>query len=63
MEKLTLLLPESTVRMLHLLARETGQSIGAMVQEMALDRYMHRLMESADPVKTDEVETVLQQQA
>ncbi|TNE63444.1 MAG: hypothetical protein EP336_17650 [Rhodobacteraceae bacterium] len=61
MEKLTLLLPDSTVRMLHLLARETGQPIGAMVQEMALDRYMHRLMEASNPVLVDLARTVLQQ--
>ena len=47
MEQITLLLSESTVEMLHLLAREGGQTIGTVVQEMALDRYMHRAMDCA----------------
>jgi hypothetical protein len=47
MEQITLLLSESTVEMLHLLAREGGQTIGTVVQEMALDRYMHRAMDGA----------------
>ncbi|SDF64903.1 hypothetical protein SAMN04488117_10635 [Celeribacter baekdonensis] len=45
MEQITLLLSESTVEMLHLLARESGQTIGTVVHEMALDRYMHRAMD------------------
>ncbi len=44
MEKLTLLLPDATVQMLHLLARSEGQTIGRIVQEMALDRYMTQAM-------------------
>ncbi|SFK09872.1 hypothetical protein [Celeribacter neptunius] len=40
MEKLTILLPESTVDMLHLLARDSGQTLGKIIQDMALDRYM-----------------------
>lgn len=47
MEQITLLLSETTVEMLHLLAREGGQTIGTVVQEMALDRYMHRAMDGA----------------
>jgi hypothetical protein len=47
MEQITLLLSESTVEMLHLLARESGQTIGTVVHEMALDRYMHRAMDGA----------------
>lgn len=47
MEKLTILLPESTVRMLHLLARERGQTLGKLVQDMALERYMHDTVERA----------------
>lgn len=44
MEKLTLLLPDATVQMLHLLARSEGQTIGRIVKEMALDRYMTQAM-------------------
>lgn len=44
MEKLTLLLPETTVEMMHRLARTEGQTIGAIIQEMALDRYMQQMM-------------------
>ncbi|SLN14787.1 hypothetical protein AQS8620_00243 [Aquimixticola soesokkakensis] len=45
MEKITLYLDESTVQMLHLLARDSGQTIGKIVQEAALDRYMRRAVE------------------
>jgi len=48
MEKMTLLLPENTAEMLHLLSRETGQNIGDLVQEMALDRYMRLAVGGAD---------------
>jgi hypothetical protein len=48
MEKMTLLLPENTAEMLHLLSRETGQNIGDLVQEMALDRYMKLALGGAD---------------
>ena len=51
MEKITLLLPSSTVQMLHLLARTGDQTIGAMVQEMALDRYMNQAMQHSHPAK------------
>lgn len=44
MEKLTLLLPENTVHMLHLLARESGHTMGHIVQDMAFERYMTHLM-------------------
>lgn len=47
MERITILLPKSTVEMLHLLSRESGKTIGAVVQEMSLDRYMQRTMDSA----------------
>lgn len=48
MEKMTILLPENTAEMLHLLARETGQNIGDMVHEMALDRYMRHALNGAE---------------
>lgn len=48
MEKMTLLLPENTAEMLHLLSRETGQNIGNIVHEMALDRYMRQALGGAD---------------
>lgn len=48
MEKMTLLLPENTAEMLHLLSRETGQNIGDLVQEMALDRYMRLAVAGSD---------------
>ncbi|MCA0042041.1 hypothetical protein [Celeribacter litoreus] len=48
MENVTVFLPKSTVEMLHLLAREEGQTIGAVIQEMALDRYMHRVMTAGE---------------
>lgn len=48
MEKLTLLLPANTAEMLHLLARETGQNLGDMIHEMALDRYMRLALGATD---------------
>jgi hypothetical protein len=48
MEKMTLLLPENTAEMLHLLSRETGQNIGDLIQEMALDRYMRMALGGSD---------------
>lgn len=46
MEKISLLLDESTVEMLHLLARDSGKTIGTVVQEMALERYMNHALEA-----------------
>lgn len=46
MEKMSLLIPQSTVEMLHLLARDSGQTIGTVVHEMALERYMNRALET-----------------
>jgi len=48
MEKLSLLLDKSTVEMLHLLARKSGKTIGTMVQEMALERYMNHALGTSD---------------
>jgi hypothetical protein len=48
MEKMTILLPANTADMLHLLARETGQNIGAMVHEMALDHYMRLALSGSE---------------
>lgn len=48
MEKMTIYLPENTAEMLHLLSRETGQHIGDLVHEMALDRYMRHALRGAD---------------
>ena len=52
MEKLTLLLPRTTVEMMHLLARTEGRTIGAILQEMALDRYMQQMMSSKHSAAT-----------
>ncbi|AJE44756.1 hypothetical protein [Celeribacter indicus] len=49
MEKLTLLLNASTVEMLHLLARDSGKTIGLLVQDMALERYMNCAMSGTRP--------------
>jgi hypothetical protein len=48
MEKMTLLLPANTVEMMHLLSRETGQRIGDLVHEMALDRYMRHALGASE---------------
>ncbi|RPE63097.1 hypothetical protein EDD53_2694 [Pacificibacter maritimus] len=48
MEKMTLLLPANTAEMLHLLSRETGQRIGDLVHEMALDRYMRHALDASE---------------
>lgn len=48
LEKFTLLLPTNTAEMLHLLARESGQNIGDMIHEMALDRYMRHALNAND---------------
>jgi hypothetical protein len=48
MEKMTILLPANTAEMLHLLARETGQNIGDMVHEMALDHYMRLALSGSE---------------
>ncbi|NIY79218.1 hypothetical protein HCZ23_07015 [Celeribacter sp. HF31] len=53
MEKLTLLLPKTTVEMMHLLARTEGRTMGAIVQEMALDRYMQQMMSSQRTSETE----------
>lgn len=47
MEKMTIFLPENTIKLLHLLARESGKTVGTVVQEMALDRYMTQAMGAA----------------
>lgn len=49
MEKLTVLIPSSTAEMIHLLARESGQNIGEILHEMALERYMRHALNSAEP--------------
>ncbi|NVK44980.1 MAG: hypothetical protein HWE33_01650 [Rhodobacteraceae bacterium] len=53
MEKITLLLPKTTVEMMHLLARTEGRTIGTIVQEMALDRYMQQMMSSQRTSETE----------
>lgn len=47
MEKITVLLPASTVDMLRLLADETDQKIDEVIHEMALDRYMSHALSGA----------------
>ena len=47
MEKITVLLPESTVAMLRLLADETDQKIDEVIHEMALERYMSHALSGA----------------
>ena len=47
MERLSLLLDTSTVEMLHLLARKSDKTIGALVQEMALEKDMSHAVSAA----------------
>lgn len=63
MEKMTLLLPENTAEMLHLLSRETGQNIGDLVQEMALDRYMRHALDASDAIAPKPSDTVFAEAA
>ncbi|MBU2866074.1 hypothetical protein [Pacificibacter marinus] len=56
---MTLLLPENTAEMLHLLSRETGQNIGDLVQEMALARYMRLALSGSDAAVSSPSEPVL----
>lgn len=40
MENITLFLPKTTIELLHLIARRNGETIGAVLQDMAMERYM-----------------------
>ncbi|MEM5476077.1 hypothetical protein [Pacificibacter sp. AS14] len=60
---MTLLLPENTAEMLHLLSRETGQNIGDLVQEMALDRYMRHALDASDAAVPKPSDTVFAEAA
>ena len=40
MEHITLCLPSNTVELLHLIARQNGETIGSVMQDMAMERYM-----------------------
>jgi hypothetical protein len=55
MEKMTLLLPENTAKILHLLARETGQNIGDIVHEMALSYYMRLALGASETADIERV--------
>ncbi|WP_139204565.1 hypothetical protein [Pacificibacter marinus] len=52
---MTLLLPENTAKILHLLARETGQNIGDIVHEMALSYYMRLALGLSESVDSERV--------
>jgi len=52
---MTLLLPENTAKILHLLARETGQNIGDIVHEMALSHYMRLALGLSESVDSERV--------
>ena len=40
MENITLYLPKTTIELLHLIARRNGETIGSILQDMAMERYM-----------------------
>lgn len=40
MEHITLCLPSNTIELLHLIARQNGETIGSIMQDMAMERYM-----------------------
>ncbi|WP_417242262.1 hypothetical protein [Celeribacter sp.] len=40
MEQITLFLPKTTVELMHLIARQKGDTIGGLLQDMAMERYM-----------------------
>jgi hypothetical protein len=61
MEKFTVLIPSSTAEMIHLLARDSGQNIGEILHEMALERYMRHALNSAEP--QNEVDAAIAVQA
>lgn len=67
MERISLLLDKSTVEMLHLLARRTGKTIGTLVHEMALEKYMNHAVsgvhDSDFSIVTDEAATPISKSA
>lgn len=44
MENITLYLPKNTIELLHLIARRNGETIGSVLQDMAMERYMKDMM-------------------
>ncbi|ALI55607.1 hypothetical protein [Celeribacter marinus] len=40
MEQITLFLPKNTVELMHIIARQNGDTIGGVLQDMAMERYM-----------------------
>ncbi|WP_417250361.1 hypothetical protein [Celeribacter sp.] len=40
MENITLCLPRTTIELLHIIARLKGETIGSVLQDMAMERYM-----------------------
>lgn len=40
MENITICLPTTTIELLHLIARQNGDTIGSVLQDMAMERYM-----------------------
>ncbi|WP_439103356.1 hypothetical protein [Celeribacter marinus] len=40
MEQITLFLPKNTVELMHIIARQNGDTIGGILQDMAMERYM-----------------------
>ncbi|WP_417258381.1 hypothetical protein [Celeribacter sp.] len=40
MEQITLFLPKTTIELMHLIARQNGDTIGGVLQDMTMERYM-----------------------